>query len=94
MNTKDGLNIIFLKFHLIILLIRITSVLMFLHQNRSKSFKNFSDVNLYKIKDNEKFNLFIDVTKIYNKSGHESVYTNPEYKKKKITPLIVICDHN
>ena len=49
-------------------------------------------VDLYKIKDNQDFNLFIDVTKINNKYGNENVFTNPEYKKKKITAIIAICN--
>ena len=37
-------------------------------------------INLYKIKDNHNFNLFIDITKI-NKYGNKKIFTNLEYKK-------------
>ena len=43
---------------------------------------------------NEKLNLFIDVTKITNKLGSESITINCENKKKNITPLTMICDQN
>ena len=51
-------------------------------------------VNLFKIKDNINFNLFIDVSKFSNNNGHEYVYKNIEYKKKNITPIAIICDEN
>ena len=47
-----------------------------------------------KIKKHKKLNMFIDVTKIYNKSGREKIGINSEYKKKNVTSLSVICDDN
>jgi hypothetical protein len=49
---------------------------------------------LSKLKKNKSINLFIDVTKINNKSGSENIGINVEYKKKNITSLTVICDIN
>ena len=45
-----------------------------------------------KVKKNKKINLFIDVTKIYNKHGSEKIGVNFEYKKKNVTSLSAICD--
>jgi hypothetical protein len=47
-----------------------------------------------KIRKNKKINLYIDVTKISNKSGSEKIGINSEYKKKNVTSLSAICDDN
>ena len=47
-----------------------------------------------KVRKNKKINLFIDVTKISNKSGSEKIGINFEYKKKNVTSLSAICDDN
>lgn len=47
-----------------------------------------------KIKKNKKLKLFIDVTKITNKYGHDSIGINCEYTKKNVTALTIICDQN
>ena len=47
-----------------------------------------------KVRKNKKINLYIDVTKISNKSGSEKIGINFEYKKKNVTSLSVICDDN
>ena len=49
---------------------------------------------LSKLKKNKSINLFIDVTKINNKSGSENIGINVEYKKKNVTSLTVIYDIN
>jgi len=46
------------------------------------------------VRKNKKINLFIDVTKISNKSGSEKIGVNFEYKKKNVTSLSAICDDN
>ena len=51
-------------------------------------------IDLFKIKDNCNFNLFIDVSKFSNYNGNEYVYKNNEYMKKNITPIAMICDEN
>lgn len=47
-----------------------------------------------KLKKHKKINMFIDVTKVSNKSGREKIGINGEYKKKNITALSAICDEN
>ena len=47
-----------------------------------------------RVRKNKKINLFIDVTKISNKSGSEKIGVNFEYKKKNVTSLSAICDDN
>ena len=47
-----------------------------------------------KIKKTQKLTLFIDVVKMNNLYGHEYVYINNEYKKKNVTPITIISDHN
>lgn len=49
---------------------------------------------LVTIKHSESLNLFIDCTFIINKYGSESVYFNPQYHKKNVTKLSIICDEN
>lgn len=39
-------------------------------------------------------NLFIDSTYIINKYGTDNITKNPEYKKKKVSKLSIICDEN
>ena len=39
-------------------------------------------------------NLFIDATYIINKYGIDSIALNPEYRKKKVSKLSIICDGN
>ena len=51
----------------------------------------------FKLKDirkSKKLFLFIDATFIINKYGIECVTKNPEYKKKRVTKLSLICDEN
>lgn len=47
-----------------------------------------------RVRKNKKINLYIDVTKISNKSGSEKIGINSEYKKKNVTSLSAICDDN
>ena len=49
---------------------------------------------LSKVRRNKKINLFIDATKINNKSGVEGITINGENKKKNVTSIIFINDHN
>jgi len=54
------------------------------------AFNKFVKENYFKIskiRKNKKVNLFIDVTKITNKSGSEMIAINGEYKKKCVTSL-------
>lgn len=61
------------------------------------AFNNFMKKHYFKmsrIKKHKKINMFIDVTKVHNKSGREKIGINSEYKKKNVTSLSVICDDN
>jgi len=49
---------------------------------------------LSKLRKHKKLTLFIDVVKMNNLYGHEYVYINNEYKKKNVTPITIISDHN
>jgi hypothetical protein len=55
-----------------------------------KAFNNFNDKHIKKI---NKIHI-IDSTNISNKYGNENVTINPEYKKKKVTKISILCDKN
>lgn len=40
------------------------------------------------------FNLFIDCSYVFNKYGVESIATNPEYRKKKVSKISLVSDIN
>ena len=44
------------------------------------------------ISKSKSINLFIDATYIINKYGIDSIALNPEYRKKKVSKLSIICD--
>jgi hypothetical protein len=46
------------------------------------------------VRKSKTLNLFIDTTFIVNKYGEEMITKHPEYKKKKVSKLSVICDDN
>lgn len=55
----------------------------------------FMKENYFKLRDvkrSKKLNLFIDSTYICNKYGSQLIAKNPEYKKKNMTKLSVVCD--
>ena len=62
-----------------------------------KAFESFLKNNYFKIskvRQNKNIKMLIDVTKINNKKGSECNVINNEYKKKNITPIVLICDEN
>ena len=59
------------------------------------AYTNMINDNYFKLKHIKKcktLNLFIDCSYIVNKYGVESITTNPEYRKKKVTKISAICD--
>ena len=69
----------------------------FLRWSNKGIFKKAFEVN---ISNNEKLindtnsNVIIDATCISNKYGSENVSYNPEYKKKKVTKVSILCSEN
>jgi len=61
----------------------------FLHWSKNNVFKNAFYNYHFKLNTNL---LLIDTTSINNKYGNESIVINPEYKKKKITKLLIISN--
>jgi hypothetical protein len=62
-----------------------------------EAFNTFLINNYFKfsnVKQNKQINMFIDVTKINNWKGSEGICINVEWKKKNITPIILLCDDN
>jgi hypothetical protein len=62
-----------------------------------EAFYYFVSSNYFKVsklKKNKNINLFIDTTKINNWKGSDGVFINSEYKKKNVTPLLIVCDEN
>lgn len=56
------------------------------------AFENYLNKNIEKInKDNVQI---IDASACFNKYGSENIAVNPEYKKKKVTKISLLCDKN
>lgn len=68
----------------------------FLRWSKKKYFKLAFDnyLNNNKEKINKEKTQIIDATVCSNKYGSENVTINPEYKKKKVTKISLLCDTN
>jgi len=62
-----------------------------------EAFNSFLQENYFKhnkLKKNKNINLFVDTTRINNKKGSEKISMNPEYRKKNVTNVQIVCDDN